>query len=153
MSWRSAVEAHDLGALADALAPEAKLRSPITTRIPFEGRDRVVELMGEIFELIEDVRVLRDIRDGELQILEIETRLAGQDIHMVQLLEHDEEERVRQITLFMRPMPAVANLAALLGPRLVRRRRGRVVAALTAPALWLVALVARVNERLSPYFA
>jgi hypothetical protein len=153
MSWRSAVEAHDLDQLAEALAPEAKLRSPITTRIPFEGRERVAELMAEIFELIESVRVVRDIRDGTVQMLEIETRLAGEDIHMVQLLEHDDQARVRQITLFMRPMPAVANLAAHLGPRLVRRRRGRVVAALTAPALWLVALVARVNDRLSPYFA
>ena len=153
MSWRSAVEAHDLDALAAALAPDAKLRSPITTRIPFEGRERVLELMEEIFGLIESVHVVRDIRDGNVQVLEIETRLAGGDIHMVQLLEHDDRERVRQITLFMRPMPAVANLAAHLGPRLVRRRRGRVVAALTAPALWLVALVARVNERLSPYFA
>lgn len=153
MSWRSAVEAHDRDALSSALAPDVKLRSPITTRIPFEGRERVLELMEEIFALYDTMDVVRDIRDGDVQVLEIEVRLAGYDMHQVQVLEHDEAGRVRQVTLFMRPMPGVANLAAHLGPRLVRRRRGRIAAVLTAPALWLVSLLARLNDRLSPYFA
>jgi 2-amino-4-hydroxy-6-hydroxymethyldihydropteridine diphosphokinase len=152
-SWREAVEAHDLDAMAAVLAPDAKLRSPITFRIPFEGRERVLELMGEVFALLESMIVIRDVREGDVQILEIETRLAGYDMHQVQVVELDDEGRARQITLFMRPLPGVANLAAHLGPRLVRRRRGRVVAALIAPALRLVSLLARLNDRLGPRFA
>ncbi|MEA2386709.1 MAG: hypothetical protein QOJ22_883 [Thermoleophilaceae bacterium] len=151
-SWREAVEAHDLEALAAVLAPDAKLRSPITKRIPFEGRDRVLELMEEIFAILESMEVVRDIRDGKVQVLEIETRLAGYDMHQVQVIELDDDDRVRQITLFMRPLPGVANLAAALGPRLVRRRRGPVVAALIAPALWLAAALLKLNDRLAPRF-
>lgn len=151
-TWREAVEAHDLEALAAVLAPDAKLRSPITRRIPFEGRERVLELMEEIFAILESMEVVRDIREGDVQILEIETRLAGYDMHQIQVIELDDAERVRQITLFMRPLPGVAHLAAALGPRLVRRRRGRVVAALVAPPMKLVSLLLALNDRLGPRF-
>ena len=150
--WREAVEAHDDDALAATLADDAKLRSPITKRIPFEGRARVVELMTEVFALLESMRVLREVRDGNVHILEIESRLAGYDVHMVQVLEHDDSERVRQVTLFMRPLPGVANLAAHIGPRLVRRRWGPVAAAFVGLPMRLVALALRLMDRLSPRF-
>ena len=151
-TWREAVEARDIDALASVLTDDAKLRSPITARIPFEGRARVVELMTEVFALLESMRVLREIREGDLHVLEIESRLAGYDVHMVQLLEHDSSQRVRRVTLFMRPLPGVANLAANIGPRLVRRRFGPVVAALVTLPMRVVALAARVIDRLSPRF-
>ncbi|HYH59844.1 MAG TPA: nuclear transport factor 2 family protein [Thermoleophilaceae bacterium] len=150
--WREAVEAHDAEALASVLSEDAKLRSPITVRIPFEGRQRVVELMTEVFALIESMRVLREVRDGDLQVLEIESRLAGYDMHMVQLVEHGADGLVRQVTLFMRPLPGVANLAAHIGPRLVRRRFGPVVAAFVTVPMRLVSVLARLIDRLSPRF-
>ena len=150
--WREAVEARDIDAVTAVLSEDAKLRSPITARIPFEGRARVVELMTEVFALLESMRVLRDVRDGQLQILEIESRLAGYDMHMVQLVEYDEAGGVCRITLFMRPLPGVANLAAHIGPRLVRRRFGPVVAAVVTLPMRLVALLARLIDRLSPRF-
>jgi hypothetical protein len=151
-SWREAVEARDIDAVAAALAPDAKLRSPITTRIPFDGRERVVELMTEVIELLDSMRVLRDFSDGPLQVMEIESRLAGYDVHMVQLIEHDEDGRVRLVTLFMRPLPGVANLAAHIGPRLARRRWGPLGALVTAAFLRPVAWLLRLSERLGPRF-
>jgi 2-amino-4-hydroxy-6-hydroxymethyldihydropteridine diphosphokinase len=152
-TWREAVEREDLDLLGQALAPNAKLRSPITARIRFEGRERVLELMAEVFALLESMHVVREIRADDVLVLEIETRLAGYDMHQVQVIELDDAEQVRQVTLFMRPLPGVANLAARLGPRLVRRRRGRVVAALVAPPMLLVSLALRLTDRLSPRFA
>jgi hypothetical protein len=151
-TWRDAVESHDIDALAAVVADDVKLRSPITVRIPFEGRERVVELMTDIFALLESIRVVREVREGDLQVLEIESRLAGYDLHMVQLVEHDEAGRVRQVTLFMRPLPGVANLASHIGPRLVRRRFGPIVAAGVAVPMRIVALVLRLIDRLSPRF-
>ena len=150
--WRDAVEAHDIDALEASLADDAKLRSPITVRIPFEGRARVVELMREIFGLVESVHILREVSQGDVQLLEIETRLAGYDMHMVQVVEHDAAGKVRQVTLFMRPLPGVANLAAHIGPRIVRLRFGRVVAALSAPPLYIAAWILKLTDRLSPRF-
>jgi hypothetical protein len=112
----------------------------------------VVELMTEIFGLLESMSVLRDVSDGDVQLLEIESRLAGYDLHMVQVLEHDRSGRVRQVTLFMRPLPGVANLASHIGPRLVRRRWGPVVATFVTVPMRLVALLTRLIDRLSPRF-
>jgi 2-amino-4-hydroxy-6-hydroxymethyldihydropteridine diphosphokinase len=151
-TWRDAVESHDIEALAAVLADDAKLRSPITVRIPFEGRARVVELMTEVFALLESMQVVRDVRDGNVEVLEIESRLAGYDLHMVQVVEHADDGRVRQVTLFMRPYPGVANLAAHIGPRLVRRRFGPVVAGFVAVPMRIVAAMARLMDRLSPRF-
>ena len=151
-TWREAVEARDLAALAEVLAPDAKLRSPITARIPFEGRPRVLELMEDVFALLEGMTVVRDIREDGIQVLEIEARLAGYDMHQVQVLELDEQDRVRQITLFMRPLPGVANLAAHLGPRLVRRRRGPVLAAIASGPMRVISLLLKLTDRLGPRF-
>ncbi len=151
-TWREAVEAHDIDSVAAVLTEDASFRSPITTRIRFEGRERVVELMTEVIAVLESMQVLLDIRHERLQILEIESRLAGYDMHLVQFVEHDEQDRVRRVTLFMRPLPGVANLAAHLGPRLVRRRWGPVAAAIVAPLLHLTALLLRLSDRLSPRF-
>ena len=151
-SWREAIEAHDIGAVAEALADDARLRSPITARVPFQGRKRVVELMTEVIALLDSMRVLRDISHGDLQVLEIESRLAGYDVHMVQLVEHDADGRVRQVTLFMRPLPGVANLAAHIAPPLVRRRWGPVAAFVVAAAMRPVAWLVRLTDRLGPWF-
>lgn len=150
-TWLEAVEAHDLERIGEACSPDVVLRSPITVRIPFKGRKRVLELMEEIFATLEWMRVVRDIREGNVQVLEIEARLAGYDMHQVQLIEHDDDGLVERITLFMRPLPGVANLAAHLGPRLARRRYGPVVAAgvtmFIRPVAWLVKLGDRISPR------
>jgi hypothetical protein len=98
------------------------------------------------------MQVVRDIRDGDVQVLEIETRLAGYDMHQVQVIELDGEDRVRRITLFMRPLPGVANLAAHLAPRVVRRRRGPVLAALAAGPLRVISALLKLSDRLGPRF-
>jgi 2-amino-4-hydroxy-6-hydroxymethyldihydropteridine diphosphokinase len=151
-SWREAVEARDIGAVAEALADDARFRSPITARVPFQGRDRVVELMTEVIALLESMHVVRDIRHGDLQIMEVEARLAGYDVHMVHLVEHDADGRVRQVTLFMRPLPGVANLAARIAPPLVRRRWGGVAAFVVAVAMRPLAWLVRFADRLGPWF-
>ena len=151
-TWREAVEAKDLELLAQVLAPEAKLRSPITATIPFEGRERVLELMEDVFALLESMRVVRAVDQGDVQVLEIESRLAGYDVHMVQVLELDARRRVKLITLFMRPLPGVANLAAHIGPLVVRRRRGPVLAAFAAIPFRVAAFLLKLSERLGPRF-
>jgi len=152
LTWREAVESRDIDAVAAVLADDAKFRSPVTRRIPFEGRDRVVALLAEIFDMVEWVRILREVRDGGLQMLEVESRVAGYDVHMIQVVETDGDGQVRQVTLFMRPLPGVANLAAHIGPRLVRLRFGPVVAALISPPFYLAAWILKLTDRLSPRF-
>ena len=112
----------------------------------------MVEIMTDVLDVLESMHVVRDIRHGDLQVLEIDSRLAGYDMHVLQLIEHDDAGLVSRVTLFMRPLPGVANLAAHLGPRLVRRRWGPIVAALIAPPMYLVALLLRLTDRLSPRF-
>lgn len=150
--WRAAIENHNLDALAAELTPDAALHSPITIRIPFEGRKRVLELFEEIFDLLGPMQVLREVHDGDVALLEIKAELAGQHVHQVQRLELDADGHVADITLFMRPLASVANLAAHLGPRLARRRYGPLVAFGVAIFIKPVAALVRLADRMSPRF-
>ena len=152
-TWREAVEAHDLDALAGALAPDVKLRSPITKRIPFEGRERVLELMEEIFAILESMEVVRDIRDGDVQILEIETRLAGYDMHQVQVIELDRRRSRAPHHAVHAPAagcrePRRGDWTASRAPP-PRTGRGR---ARRRPLMRLAALLLKISDRLGPRF-
>jgi hypothetical protein len=52
---RVAMEERDLEGVAEALAPDVVLHSPITSSFRFAGREEVTALLGIVRELLEDV--------------------------------------------------------------------------------------------------
>ena len=135
------------------MTDDAELHSPITERIPFKGRERVLELFEEIFDLLGRVEIIREVDSGNHKLLEVDSELAGRHAHLIQLLRLAPDGRVEDVTLFMRPMPTVVTLFAELGPRLVRRRYGRIVAFFVTLPMKPIAFAIRLMDRLSPRFA
>jgi hypothetical protein len=133
--FRAAVESADLPAFLETLAADAVLRSPISLRAQFQGREAIAGLMPAVFDVIDDIRYFEDIGTEATRALFYRARVGGQTIEEATLVRLDEGARVTEMTLYIRPLPGLAALTAALGPRLVAENKGRagVLAAMTRP--------------------
>jgi hypothetical protein len=151
--FRAAAEAGDVEAFVATLAPDVVLNSPITSRVVFRGHDEVRELMRSVFLTIKDIRYFADVGDDHTRALFYRARVGREPVEEATRLEFDEAGRVREITLFFRPLPGLAALTAALAPRVARSRRGPVRSLIARLMLWPIGLVIRAGDRLVPWLA
>ena len=144
--FRAASEAGDPHAVVATLAPDVQLRSPITLGYRFHGVEEVRELFLDVFSVIEGTSYFEELGDERARAVFGRARVGREPIEQALLLRFDEEGRVRELTLHVRPLPGLAALAASLAPRIMRRRHGRAGAAAGALMAPLAPLT-RVGDR------
>lgn len=148
---RLAVEAQDSAGVVALLAPDVILRSPITTRIRFEGVEQVGQVLEQVFKLLSDVKFYETIGEGTPnQVIFWRGRLGRHYLEEANLLRLDGQGRIREMTVFMRPLPGLLTFTATLAPSLARRR-GWIRAAIIWPALAGIAAVYRLGEPLAAF--
>ena len=134
---RAAMEARDVAAVVDAFAPDAVLRSPLTARLTFTGREQIGALAQVLVEVLDDLRYTDEACDGTTGFLAWRARIGGQQIEGVDLLRFGEPDgKIREFTAFFRPLPAAALALRLIAAGLVRRKspaRAMAVSGLTRP--------------------
>ena len=133
---RAAMEARDPAAIVDAFAPDAVLRSPLTTGLTFTGYEQIGALAQVLVQVLEDLRYTDELIDGSAGFLAWRARIGGQQIEGVDLLRFGPDGKIREFTAFFRPLPAAALALRLIAAGLVRRKspaRATVVSSLTRP--------------------
>ena len=117
--FRAAVEKGDLGALDDLFTDDIRLYSPVKFK-PFEGKPMVLGLFGVLLRTFEELRYLGRL-DGAVEtsadgqeapsvILPFRALVGGKQIHGVDLLQFDEDGRIKEFTVMVRPQSAVQTL-------------------------------------------
>jgi hypothetical protein len=119
---RVAFEARDHAAVVEALSPDVVLWSPIF-EVPFTGFDEASDLFAVLLEALWLLTYLNEI-PGEPHVLHFTGEIKGQQLEGVDLLRFDEQGRVKEITVFFRPFPAVAAFLSDTGPKLAEKRGG-----------------------------
>ncbi|MFJ9342626.1 nuclear transport factor 2 family protein [Streptomyces sp. NPDC101733] len=119
--FRAAVEKRDLAALEELFTEDVRLYSPVKFT-PFEGRPMVMGLFGVLLRVFGDLRYLGRLEgaaetstDGEEApsvILPFRALAEGRQIHGIDLLQFDEEGRIKEFTVMVRPQSAVQALGA-----------------------------------------
>jgi hypothetical protein len=140
------MEARDLSGVMDAFAPDAIVRSPLTSSLTFQGREQIHALMQVILDVFEDLRYTDEIQGSSSAVLVANTRIGGSEVEMVDHLRLDDSGKITEVTVFFRPMPALAVAMRVIGSGLGRRKsaaRGHVISALTQP----LGLMTRVGDR------
>ncbi|WP_329200112.1 MULTISPECIES: nuclear transport factor 2 family protein [unclassified Streptomyces] len=131
--FRSAVDSRDLTAIGELFTEDVRLYSPVKFT-PFEGRPMVLGLFGVLLRTFEDFRYVGRL-DGAAEsstagaatdaaVLVFRATVNGKQIHGIDLLHLDAEERIKEITVMVRPQSAVmalgeAVLAGLVADGLV----------------------------------
>ncbi len=142
LELRAAMEAQDLDRAVDAFASGAILRSPLTDALVFEGRDQIRAITQVVLEAFEDLRYVSELRTGDSAFLVSRARVGGADLEIVDHIRLDPDGKIREFTVFFRPLPAAAVALRVIGAGLGRRRsalRGRLISALARPLGFLTA--------------
>ena len=151
-AFRTAAERGDADAVAELLAPDVVLHSPLTARVRFEGKDEVAALHRDIFAVLENLQTTEPLSLHDTRSFSFRACVRGVELEAVVLAHFNEQAQIVELTIFGRPLPAIAALFAALPPRVSARRRGPATGALVALVARPIAFVLRSGDRLAPRF-
>jgi len=115
--FRLAAEAKDLEAMTEALREDVVLHSPILFR-GFEGRDVVIQVLTHVAATLEDFAYTDELSGDGTVVLRFKARVGDRELEGIDFLELDEEGRVAELTVFMRPMSALTRFNEQMAARL-----------------------------------
>jgi len=141
-----AMKARDVAAVREAFAPDAIFHSPLTEALVFKGREQIGLLTSVLLEVFEDFRYTGEVLSGDAGFLTARARIGGQEIEIVDHFRLGLDDRIAEITIFFRPLPAAAAALRAIGAGLGRRKsraRGAVISGLTLP----LAVMTRIGDK------
>jgi SnoaL-like protein len=104
--FRAAAEAKDVELMTETLREDVVLHSPILFR-GFEGRDVVGMVLTQVAATLADLTYIDEVQEGDSVVLRFKAQVGELEIEGVDYLTLDEEGRVADLTVFMRPLRAV----------------------------------------------
>jgi SnoaL-like protein len=122
-AFRTAVEAGNLDAMIDALADEVVFHSPVTFK-PFEGREAVGTLLGVVSRTFEDFRYTDEFDADGCKALIFQARVGDKQVEGIDLLRFDDEGKIADFTVMVRPLSAAMALAEQVGRGLEQAAAG-----------------------------
>ncbi|MFP8963080.1 nuclear transport factor 2 family protein [Streptomyces nanhaiensis] len=119
--FRRAVEARDEQALADLLAEDVVFTSPVAFR-PYEGKAITAAILRGVMRVFEDFSYTREISDpgGRDHVLVFTATVGGRQVQGCDLLHFDEDGRIDDLTVMVRPLSAAQALAEAMGAQFER---------------------------------
>ncbi|MDI5977324.1 nuclear transport factor 2 family protein [Amycolatopsis magusensis] len=126
--YREGGEKADLDLVLSAFAEDAVLISPLTDRVRFTGKAEIAQIVQVALGRIEGMRFHTDVGDERTRTLVCTGRINGVAIEESALARLDDDGLIREMTLFVRPLPALVELMGAFGPDLARAH-GRTSAA------------------------
>jgi SnoaL-like domain len=115
--FRRAAEAKDLDRMVETLSEDVVLHSPILFR-GFEGRDIVAQVLTHVAATLEDLTYVDELVDERTVALRFKARVEDRELEGIDFLELDEDGRVKELTVFMRPMSALTRFNERMAERL-----------------------------------
>jgi hypothetical protein len=114
-AFKAAVEGADPARLSACLADGVAFLSPVVFR-PYEGRELVATILAEgAMKVFSDLRYIERLEDGDSATLIFEARVDDREIHGLDLLRFDDEGKVRELMVMVRPLSGLTALAEAMG--------------------------------------
>jgi hypothetical protein len=115
--FRVAAESKDLDLLTDTLSEDVVLHSPILFR-GFEGREIVGQVLTHVAATLEDLTYVDELAAGNTVALRFKANVGDRELEGIDFLELDEDGRVAELTVFMRPLSALNRFNEQMKERL-----------------------------------
>jgi hypothetical protein len=115
--FRRAAEAKDIDLLMETLRKDVVLHSPILFR-GFEGREIVSQVLTHVAATLEDLTYIDELTGEGTIALRFKARVEDRELEGIDFLELDEDGRVKELTVFMRPMSALTRFNERMAERL-----------------------------------
>jgi hypothetical protein len=115
--FRRAAEAKDLDLLVGTLREDVVLHSPILFR-GFEGREVATQVLTHVASVLEDLTYVDELPGERSVALRFKAKVDDLELEGIDYLELDDEGRVAELTVFMRPMSALTRFKEKMSERL-----------------------------------
>lgn len=115
--FRRGAETKDLELVREALAEDVVLHSPVLFR-GFEGREVVLAVLSHVVEVFEDFAYLDELAEEDRVVLRFRARVGDREIEGIDYLELDDDGRVTELTVFLRPLSALTAFNERMTERL-----------------------------------
>lgn len=119
--FRAAVEARDEAAVEALLADNVVFTSPVAFK-PYPGRAITAAILRAVLRVFEDFHYIREIADanGRDHALVFEAKVDGKQITGCDFLHFDENGKIDDFMVMVRPLSAAQALAARMGEQFDR---------------------------------
>ena len=108
-------------ALAEVLAPDVELPSPLFRSMTFKGRADVVALFGAVYATVSKPSWEPAVGEGRIWFAISEARVGGVRISDAMQFELDAQGLIRRIRPHLRSLLGILVFAVLVPPRLASR--------------------------------
>jgi hypothetical protein len=116
-AFRAAAEAKDFSAVEELFAEDVTFKSPVVYK-PYEGRDAVGMLLGEVVQVFQDFRYTDHTETGDTATLAFSARAGDKELDGIDLLRFDSNGKIREMQVYVRPMSGMHALAEEMKARL-----------------------------------
>jgi len=115
--FRRAAEAKDVELMTATLREDVVLHSPILFR-GFEGRDVVGQVLTHVAATLEDLTYVDELVEGNSVCLRFKAKVGDRELEGIDFLELDDDGKVTELTVFMRPLSAITTFNEQMKQRL-----------------------------------
>ena len=115
--FRAAAESKDFSQLEELTAEDVTFRSPVVFK-PYEGRQALTALLNAVVQVFEDFRYVEQVESGRSAVLVFKARVGERELDGVDVLSFDEQGRVVELMVMVRPMSGVQALAEAMQRKL-----------------------------------
>jgi SnoaL-like domain len=104
--FRVAAEAKDVELMRETLREDVVLHSPILFR-GFEGRDVVGQVLTHVAATLEGLTYVDELAGESTVCLRFKAKVGERELEGIDFLELDDNGKVTELTVFMRPLSAI----------------------------------------------
>lgn len=117
--WHDMIARRDLSGLAAITRPDVIFRSPAMHK-PYQSAPVLALLLGTVIQVFEDFTYHREFAsvDGLNVVLEFSARVGDRELKGIDMIRFDEQGRIAEFEVMVRPLSALQALAAEMGRRL-----------------------------------
>jgi hypothetical protein len=115
--FRRAAEAKDLEMMSEALADDVVLHSPVLFR-GFEGKEIVTQVLTHVAATLENLTYVDELAGEGTVCLRFKANVGDYELEGIDYLTLDDDGKVADLTVFMRPMSALTRFNEQMAERL-----------------------------------
>lgn len=117
--WHDMLDRRDLTALPELLAANVVFRSPMA-HTPYPGPAVVSTILNTVIKVFVDFTYYRQLvtADGLSVVLEFSAKVDGRELKGIDMIRFDEQGKIVDFEVMVRPMSGLQALGAEMGQRL-----------------------------------
>ncbi|WP_203337708.1 nuclear transport factor 2 family protein [Nocardioides limicola] len=119
--FKEAVAAADHAAIEELLAEAVRFTSPVAFK-PYQGKAITASILRGVMRVFEGFHYVHEISsaDGRNHALQFKATVNGREVHGCDFLHLDEDGRIDDFTVMVRPLSGAQELAAAMGAQFDR---------------------------------